>query len=50
MKSVLLNVIVSLFTGSTTKALNDLVIKVNSEEHLNEGPLKFNAFICGLLK
>ncbi|CAG0913420.1 unnamed protein product [Notodromas monacha] len=35
--------------GSTTKALNDLVTKVNAEEHLNEGPLKFNAFICGLL-
>nr|XP_053629908.1 uncharacterized protein LOC128686818 isoform X1 [Cherax quadricarinatus] len=33
----------------STKALNDLVLTLNSEECLSEGPIKFNAFIFGLL-
>ncbi|CAG0881666.1 unnamed protein product [Darwinula stevensoni] len=35
--------------GLCTKALQDLVLHLNTDEHLVEGPLKFNAFICGLL-
>ncbi|XP_076030710.1 uncharacterized protein LOC143018962 isoform X3 [Oratosquilla oratoria] len=35
--------------GTATKALNDLVLTLNSEESLSEGPIKFNAFIFGLL-
>ncbi|XP_047738503.1 uncharacterized protein LOC108671312 isoform X3 [Hyalella azteca] len=35
--------------GPTTKALSDLVLTLNSEECLSEGPMKFNAFIFGLL-
>ncbi|XP_066990152.1 uncharacterized protein [Macrobrachium rosenbergii] len=33
----------------STKALSDLVLTLNSEECLSEGPIKFNAFIFGLL-
>lgn len=33
-----------------TKALNELVLKLNSEDVLTEGVVKFNAFIFGLLK
>ncbi|CAG0894278.1 unnamed protein product [Cyprideis torosa] len=35
--------------GPSTKALSDLVTRLNSEEDLAEGPLKVNAFLCGLL-
>ncbi|KAK7074479.1 hypothetical protein SK128_022381 [Halocaridina rubra] len=33
----------------STKALSDLVLTLNSEDCLSEGPIKFNAFIFGLL-
>lgn len=39
-----------LFLGPMTKALNELVVKLNSEDVLTEGVVKFNAFIFGLLK
>ncbi|XP_039289905.1 uncharacterized protein LOC111050470 isoform X3 [Nilaparvata lugens] len=35
--------------GTMTRALNELVVKLNSEEVLTEGVIKFNAFIFGLL-
>ncbi|XP_066157352.1 uncharacterized protein [Euwallacea fornicatus] len=35
--------------GPLTKALNDLVMKINSEDVISEGLVKFNAFIFGLL-
>ncbi|KAL1492038.1 hypothetical protein ABEB36_012540 [Hypothenemus hampei] len=35
--------------GPLTKALNDLVMKINSEDVMSEGLVKFNAFIFGLL-
>ncbi|XP_054280319.1 uncharacterized protein LOC128998281 isoform X2 [Macrosteles quadrilineatus] len=35
--------------GPMTKALNELVLKLNSEDVLTEGVVKFNAFIFGLL-
>ncbi|XP_075232079.1 uncharacterized protein LOC142330581 isoform X2 [Lycorma delicatula] len=35
--------------GPMTKALNELVVKLNSEDVLTEGVVKFNAFIFGLL-
>lgn len=37
-------------TGPTAQSLNELVLRINSEELLAEGPMKFNAFVCGLLK
>lgn len=36
--------------GPLTKALNELVMKINSEDVISEGLLKFNAFVLGLLK
>lgn len=36
--------------GPITKGLNELVLKLNSEDVLTEGLIKFNAFIFGLLK
>ena len=39
-----------LLSGPSTKALNDLVLTLNSEEGIPEGPMKFNAFLFGLLK
>ncbi|XP_076253104.1 uncharacterized protein LOC143191665 isoform X4 [Rhynchophorus ferrugineus] len=35
--------------GPLTKALNDLVMKINNEDVISEGLVKFNAFIFGLL-
>ncbi|XP_067013315.2 serine-rich adhesin for platelets [Anabrus simplex] len=35
--------------GLMTKALNDLVLRINSEDVLTEGLMKFNAFVFGLL-
>nr|XP_018914980.1 PREDICTED: uncharacterized protein LOC109042593 isoform X3 [Bemisia tabaci] len=35
--------------GPITKGLNELVLKLNSEDVLTEGLIKFNAFIFGLL-
>lgn len=35
--------------GPLTKALNELVMKINSEDVITEGMLKFNAFVLGLL-
>ncbi|XP_050299229.1 uncharacterized protein LOC126738115 isoform X2 [Anthonomus grandis grandis] len=35
--------------GPLTKALNDLVMRINSEDVISEGLVKFNAFIFGLL-
>ncbi|KAF4518860.1 hypothetical protein B566_EDAN006711 [Ephemera danica] len=35
--------------GQVSKALNDLVMRLNSDDLLTEGLLKFNAFIFGLL-
>uniref|UniRef100_A0A1B6D1K6 SH3 domain-containing protein n=1 Tax=Clastoptera arizonana TaxID=38151 RepID=A0A1B6D1K6_9HEMI len=35
--------------GPMTKALHELVLKLNSEDVLTEGVIKFNAFIFGLL-
>ncbi|CAL8142477.1 unnamed protein product [Orchesella dallaii] len=35
--------------GPTAQSLNELVLRINSEELLAEGPMKFNAFVCGLL-
>ncbi|XP_060525717.1 uncharacterized protein LOC132701627 isoform X2 [Cylas formicarius] len=35
--------------GPLTKALNDLVMKINGEDVISEGLIKFNAFIFGLL-
>ena len=40
----------SLLSGTCPQALQDLVMKLNNEEGLAEGVLKFNAFIFGLLK
>ncbi|KAJ4450504.1 hypothetical protein ANN_01931 [Periplaneta americana] len=36
--------------GPMTKALNDLVVRLNGEDVLTEGLMKFNAFVFGLLK
>lgn len=36
--------------GPLTKTLNDLVQKINGEDFMTEGMLKFHAFIFGLLK
>lgn len=36
--------------GPITKSLNELVMRINSEDALSESVLKFNAFIMGLLK
>lgn len=33
-----------------TRALHELVLRLNNEDVLTEGLLKFNAFIFGLLK
>lgn len=38
------------FAGPITKALNELVLRINSEDAVTEGLVKFNAFILGLLK
>uniref|UniRef100_T1HAB8 SH3 domain-containing protein n=1 Tax=Rhodnius prolixus TaxID=13249 RepID=T1HAB8_RHOPR len=35
--------------GPMTRALHDLVMKLNSEDVLSEGLIKFNAFVFGLL-
>ncbi|XP_069675487.1 uncharacterized protein [Periplaneta americana] len=35
--------------GPMTKALNDLVVRLNGEDVLTEGLMKFNAFVFGLL-
>ncbi|PNF18760.1 hypothetical protein B7P43_G03348 [Cryptotermes secundus] len=35
--------------GLMTKALNDLVLRLNGEDVLTEGLMKFNAFVFGLL-
>lgn len=35
--------------GPLTKALNELVMRINSEDAISEGLVKFNAFIFGLL-
>ncbi|KAF5308641.1 hypothetical protein FQR65_LT06102 [Abscondita terminalis] len=35
--------------GPLTKALNDLVMRINSEDAITEGLVKFNAFVFGLL-
>ncbi|CAG2058873.1 unnamed protein product [Timema podura] len=35
--------------GPMTKALNELVLRLNSEDVLTEGLIKFNAFVFGLL-
>lgn len=35
--------------GPLTKALNELVMRINSEDVITEGMLKFNAFVFGLL-
>ncbi|KAJ8915224.1 hypothetical protein NQ315_015447, partial [Exocentrus adspersus] len=35
--------------GPLTKALNDLVMRINSEDVITEGLVKFNAFVFGLL-
>ncbi|XP_063827434.1 uncharacterized protein LOC135076878 isoform X5 [Ostrinia nubilalis] len=35
--------------GPITKSLNELVLRINSEDAVNEGLVKFNAFILGLL-
>ncbi|KAK5650643.1 hypothetical protein RI129_001672 [Pyrocoelia pectoralis] len=35
--------------GPLTKALNDLVMRINSEDAITEGLVKFNAFMFGLL-
>ncbi|KAJ9580660.1 hypothetical protein L9F63_024161 [Diploptera punctata] len=35
--------------GPITKALNDLVLRLNGEDVLTEGLMKFNAFVFGLL-
>nr|CAD7393197.1 unnamed protein product [Timema cristinae] len=40
---------VTLFSGPMTKALNELVLRLNSEDVLTEGLVKFNAFVFGLL-
>jgi hypothetical protein len=36
--------------GLMTKALSDLVVRLNGEDVLTEGLMKFNAFVFGLLK
>lgn len=36
--------------GPLTKTLNELVQKINGEDVITEGMLKFNAFVFGLLK
>lgn len=36
--------------GPITKSLNELVLRINSEDAVTEGLVKFNAFILGLLK
>jgi hypothetical protein len=36
--------------GPLTKTLNDLVQKINGEDFITEGMLKFHAFVFGLLK
>lgn len=41
---------ISLVAGPMTRALHDLVMKLNSEDVLSEGLIKFNAFVFGLLK
>lgn len=38
------------FSGPITKSLNELVLRINSEDAVTEGLVKFNAFILGLLK
>lgn len=38
------------FAGPMTRALHELVLRLNNEDVLTEGLLKFNAFIFGLLK
>lgn len=38
------------FPGPMTRALHELVLRLNNEDVLTEGLLKFNAFIFGLLK
>ncbi|CAG9823829.1 unnamed protein product [Phaedon cochleariae] len=35
--------------GPLTKALNELVMRINSEDAITEGLVKFNAFVFGLL-
>lgn len=35
--------------GPLTKALNELVMRINSEDAISEGVVKFNAFVFGLL-
>lgn len=36
--------------GHMTRSLNELVLRLNSEDVFSEGLLKFNAFVFGLLK
>ncbi|XP_059479396.1 uncharacterized protein LOC132199038 isoform X3 [Neocloeon triangulifer] len=36
-------------SGQIAKALNDLLMRVNADDMLTEGPLKVNAFIFGLI-
>jgi hypothetical protein len=44
-------IITNPLAGPTAQSLNELVLRINSEEEvMAEGPVKFNAFICGLLK
>ncbi|XP_018328369.1 uncharacterized protein LOC108739128 isoform X2 [Agrilus planipennis] len=40
---------VSSHQGPLTKALNELVMRINTEDTITEGLVKFNAFIFGLL-
>lgn len=45
------NINVNVFVlGPITKSLNELVLRINSEDAVTEGLVKFNAFILGLLK
>lgn len=39
-----------IISGVLSSALNELTVKINNELALNEGVMKFNAFIFGLLK
>ena len=38
------------FPGPAPQPISELLMRINSEDLLVEGPLKFNAFVCGLLK
>ena len=47
---ILSNSIYYSVSGLMTKALSDLVVRLNGEDVLTEGLMKFNAFVFGLLK